>query len=357
MTPQSAVATIISSAPIDPSVMTAISPPNATAGATRIVCITGSGTRPLDMLLTGADEVIALDANPAQNALLALKIAAIEALDRAGYLGFLGIAPSSTRGDVYDGLRQRLPADARDYWDGRRLAVLGGVWSAGQWERLLRWNGRFLSVFRRSAVRALFEAATIEEQAAVWQARFARGRISRAIETFGRDVVWRLVMREPAGDFLPTAREVGDRLARDFERASRTFLFRESDCATLALRGRHTADGALPAHLRAQNYERVRAGVERLRLVVGGLAEMAPINADGFSLSDFGSYCGGRDYAACWTGIVGAAAPGAKYCERIFMNEMPPPFPSITIDRAVSERLSALDKSIIYRVRAGTISR
>lgn len=309
------------------------------------------------MLLTGADEVIALDANPAQNALLALKAAAIARLDHAAYLAFLGITPSATRGDVYDELRAGLPDEARAYWDRNRRAVLRGVWSAGQWEKLLRWNGRFLSLFRRSAVQALMNARTVEEQAAVWRAKFSRGGLARAVETIGRDVVWRLVMREPAGEFLPTAREVGDRLAADFERASRTFLFRESDCATLALTGQHTADGALPAHLRPENYARVRAAVVRLRPMVGGLAELQPMEADAFSLSDFGSYCGKADYAACWTGIVRAAAPGARYVERIFMNEMAPPFANIAIDAALSAQLSARDKSVIYRVRAGTISR
>ena len=332
----------------------------ALGGAKRIVCLTGSGTRPLDLLLSDAEEIIALDANPAQNALLALKMAAIEALDHDAYLAFLGIEPFASRGGIYDVIRTRLPEDARAYWDHNRRIVEGGVWSAGQWEKLLKWNARFLSLFRRSAVDALMNAKTVEEQAAVWQAKFVGGRLLAAIETIGRDIVWRLVMREPAGAFLPTPREVGERLASDFERASRLFLFRESETATLVFRGKHSADGALPPHLRAANYDRIRERLRRIRTVDAGLSDLARLNlgvVDGFSLSDFGSYCGPADYADCWESIAAVAGRGARYCERIFMNEMPPPLPHITIDPALSERLSKSDKSVIYRVRAGTIGR
>ena len=332
----------------------------ALAGTRRIVCLTGTGTRALDLLLSDAEEVIALDSNPVQNALLALKVAAIERLDRADCLAFLGIAPSARRGEWYRDIRERLHPAARDYWDRNRGLIASGVWHAGKWEKLLGWNGRFLALVRRRAVAALMEANSIGEQAEVWKRSFTASPLRGAIETFGRDLVWRLVMREPAAAFLPGAGEVGKRIEADFERAARSFLFRDSDTATLALRGRHAADGALPVHLRAENYDRVRTGLPRLRPLVGGLADLAGLDTgecDGFSLSDFGSYCGPDDYAACWQGIMAVATPGARYCERIFMNEMNLPSARIVIDRAQSERLSHSDKSIIYRIRAGRIER
>ncbi|MEO7688793.1 MAG: DUF3419 family protein [Sphingomonas sp.] len=332
----------------------------ALAGARRIICLTGTGTRALDLLLSDAEDVIALDSNPVQNALLALKVAGMEMLERADYLAFLGIAPSSRRRETYFGIRDRLYPAAREYWDRHPGVIASGVWHAGKWEKLLGWNGRFQALFRRRAVRALMEAGSVSEQAELWKRYFTSGPVRSAVEAVGRDLVWRLVMREPAGTFLPPASEVGKRIESDFERASRSFLFRDSDIATLAMRGRHGAEGALPVHLRAENYDRIRAGLPRLRPVLGGLSDLGRLETgecDGFSLSDFGSYCGPGDYAACWQGIMAVAAPDARYCERIFMNEMPPPYPRIAIDAGLSERLSDSDRSIIYRIRAGTIGR
>lgn len=330
----------------------------ALSGARHILCVTGSGTRPLDLLVADPDTIVAIDANPAQNALLALKAAAIARFDRADCLAFLGLAPDAARGERYDALRGDLTPAARAYWDRHRRLIASGVWAAGKWERLLGWNARFLRLFRGGAVDALMAAPTIAAQAAIWDAHFTGGRVLKAIETIGRDWMWRWVMREPAGAFLPSPRAVSERLAMDFARASRTFLFRESEIATLVLRGRNRADGALPVHLRAESYDLVRARLSRLRIRDAMLADPGGPDGerfDGFSLSDFGSYCGADDYAACWRGIRSVAAPGARYCERIFMNEQPPPFPDIAIDRPLSERLSRDDRAIVYRVRAGTI--
>lgn len=330
----------------------------ALAASRRILCLTGTGTRALDLLVGDADAVVALDANPVQNAALELKIAAIETCDHGAYLAFLGIAPSRDRLASYGRLRQRLSPAARDYWDRNRGAVAAGIWTAGRWEKLLRWNARALALFRGGAVEALMSAPTIELQAAQWQANFARGRLRAAIETIGRDWVWRVVMREPASAFLPGPREVSNRIANDFAAASANFLFRESDIATLVFRGRHRADGALPVHLHHENYARVRERLSRLRMVVGSLADLGRLDEgrfDGFSLSDFGSYCSAEGYAACWQAVIASAAPGAQYCERIFMNDMPVPVPDVTIDDALSDSLCASDRSIIYRIRTGVI--
>ena len=330
----------------------------ALAGTQRILALTGSGTRVLDLLLSGAVEIVAIDSNPVQNALLELKVAAIEHLDRSDCLAFLGLAPSRSRLIRYAALRERLNAAAQAYWDVNPAMVETGIWHAGGWERLLRWNARSLALFRWGALGRLMSAATPDKQAAIWRDRFTSSRLRRTVEATARDMIWRWSMREPAGAFLPDPRRVTERLEADFARAARTFLFRGSDTATLLLRGRQTADGPLPLYLRAKNYDTIRKRTGRLRVVEGDLARLAELGlgqADGFSLSDFGSYCGPDDYAACWRGVTAMAAPGARYCERIFMNAMPPPLSTITVDADLSAALTASDRSIIYRIRAGTI--
>ena len=330
----------------------------ALAGAQRILALTGTGTRVLDLLLTDATEVIALDANPAQNALLALKMAAIVTLDYDACLAFLGIAPAADRAATYAMLRHRLDPAAQRYWDAQPALVTKGVWHAGQWERLLRWNARFLALFRGAAVRGVMAAATPEVQAAIWTRHFTSGRWQRRIESFARDIVWRFVMREPAAAYLPSAARAGARIEADFAAAARRFRFADSDVATLALTGRHTTTSALPVHLRRTHYAHVQSALPRLRSVVGTLADLPTIDiplCDGFSLSDFGSYCGPEDYAACWQGIISKAAPGAVFCEREFMNSMAPPSDRVIINPERSAQLSDSDQSIIYRIRAGHI--
>lgn len=330
----------------------------ALEGSTRILCITGSGTRPLDMLLTAGAEVVALDANPVQNALLELKMAAMAVMDREAYLAFIGIAEGTDRSATYAGLRGTISPQARAYWDTQPGAIAKGVWYAGQWERLLRWNARFLRLLRGRKVRALMQAADRGAQHQLWRQGFSGGGRLAMVEALARDLVWRLVMREPAAAHMPPASEVAAYIEARFAAATTQFLLRDSDCATLALLGRHSPEGALPVHLSAENYQTVRGGLPRLRIVTASLHELAerdPGGFDGFSLSDFGSYCSQEDYGAHWRAILASASPGSRYCERIFLNEMALPDPRIAIDQALSDRLSASDRSVIYRIRAGTI--
>lgn len=330
----------------------------ALAGARRIVCLTGSGTRPLDMLLSDAEEVLALDVNPTQNALLSLKIAAMEMLDRDAFLEFVGISESRSRADVYRRIRSRLPSDVQSHWDRNLRMIEAGVWHAGKWEKLLLWNARFLNLFRGRQIDTLLAAPNLDTQSQIWERKFANSALRTAIEMIGRDWIWRWVMREPAGEFLPSPKEVGKRLDDDFEAAARSFLFRDSDFAMLVFRGRHHAGGALPFHLSAENYAVTQSRLSRLRIVEGGLVDLpqlGPGEIDGFSLSDFGSYCGFDFYSACWKGVLDVAAADAKFCERIFMNDMALPFDSLETDEALSQQLSASDKAIIYRIRAGRI--
>lgn len=332
----------------------------ALKGARRIVCLTGSGTRPLDMLLSDADEVIALDVNPTQNGLLALKMAAMDMLERDAFLAFVGIAESRSRTEVYQRIRPNLSPVVQDHWDRHLGMIEAGVWHAGKWEKLLLWNARFLKLFRGRHINALLAAPSIAVQAQIWEDKFAHSALRTAIEMIGRDWIWRWVMREPAGEFLPKPQEVGKRLDDDFEAAARTFLFRDSDFAMLVFRGRHDAQGALPFHLQRQNYDLVKSRLRRLRIVEGGITVLPQLDlgeVDGFSLSDFGSYCGREFYAACWAGVLAVAAADAKFCERIFMNDMMVPFDTVEVDEALSQKLSASDKAIIYRVRAGVIRR
>ncbi|MCP4129922.1 MAG: DUF3419 family protein, partial [bacterium] len=56
-----------------------------------VACITGSGDRPLHILLGNPAHVCAFDANRVQNFLLELKIAAIKELDYEDYIAFLGL--------------------------------------------------------------------------------------------------------------------------------------------------------------------------------------------------------------------------------------------------------------------------
>ncbi|WP_420319428.1 DUF3419 family protein [Halocynthiibacter namhaensis] len=322
----------------------------------RMVCITGSGTRPLDMLLSNAETVISVDMNPVQNALLRLKIAAIRCLDHHEMLTFLGILPGDPL-EYWDKIRQHLSEDHATFWTLKRRQIQGGIWYAGLWERVLRKGACGTRLIRGRRIDALFNAHDLDEQAKIWAQHFDDWIWRLSIRTLGRPWIWTRVIGEPGGAFLPKPQHVEARLAGAFTRASSTFLFRNSDFASLILRGHSALPNALPLHLLAENYETVQARLERLEIRLTGLHQLDRCtNADGFSLSDFGSYTSPRTYAQAWDGVLRAARPNACFVERIFMNPLALPDDRIEIDHPLSDQLTKHDRAIIYDIRAGRIT-
>jgi S-adenosylmethionine-diacylglycerol 3-amino-3-carboxypropyl transferase len=106
----------------------------------------------------------------------------------------------------------------------------------------------------------------------------------------------------------------------------------------------------------------IRERLDRIHIAEEGLATLGASGLgpfDAFSLSDFGSYCSQTDYDACWRGILAAARPGARYCERVFMNTVQPGpahAPQIGTDVFRSAALSVSDKAIIYDIRCGALA-
>lgn len=320
-----------------------------------MVCITASGTRPLDMLLSDAEKIVAIDLNPVQNALLRLKIGAMRVLDRSDMLAFLGI----TAGDrllLWGRVKPALSAEDTEYWQTRIKMIRNGVWYAGLWERVLRFGARGTRLIRGRRIDDLFNAPDVAAQANIWDRHFDDRIWRSSIRMLGRPWVWTRVIGEPGGAFLPSPDAVEARLAGSFTRASESFLFRQSDFASLILRGGSALPHALPIHLLDKNYETVQQRLDRLEVRLCGLHELdESIGADAFSLSDFGSYTDQGNYAAAWKGVLKSARPGARFVERVFMNPLALPDDRIVLDQELSDRLTAQDRAIIYDIRAGHI--
>ncbi|WP_291201035.1 DUF3419 family protein [Hyphomonas sp.] len=326
-----------------------------------VLCLAASGARPLDLLLGNPARITAIDINPAQNELTRLKIAALRALDDEAVHAYLGIAPGRHRIDLHRKVEVQLGPASRSFWDARRGLIASGVWHSGRWERVLRLGAFGTNLLRGSAINALFEAETLNRQAEIWRTRFDDAVWHSAVRLLSQRWFWTRVIGEPGGAFLPPPAQSEARLTGLFRRASENIFFRDSDFAVLLLKGRHTSSTALPLHMQPGNMATIRDRLERIHVAEEGLATLGASGLgpfDAFSLSDFGSYCGQADYDACWRGILAAARPGARWCERVFMNPVtagPALSPQIRTDGARGDALTRADKAIIYDIRCGTL--
>ena len=139
----------------------------------RVLCITGSGARPLDLLIDGPERIVAVDFNVRQNHLLELKMAAIAQFERDECLSFLGVTPGTQRMAQFAALEERLSDAARAYWRSEPAALEGGVMYCGVWESYMRKVKRVMP--RRKLLQQLITAKDLETQRALY-ARWELGR-------------------------------------------------------------------------------------------------------------------------------------------------------------------------------------
>lgn len=327
-----------------------------------VLCLTASGARPLDLLLGDPARITSIDINPAQNELLRLKMAAYRKLDDEALYAFLGLSMTRHRPELFARLAPELPPASREFWTAHKGAIRSGIWHAGRWERVLRLGAAGTQLIRGRHIDALFDAPSLEAQSELWARAFDDALWHGAVRLLSQRWFWTQVIGEPGGALLPPPAESAARLTGLFRRAARNIFFRDSDFAVLLFHGRHTLQRALPLHLRPENLATVRRRLDRIVIAEEGLSALGTSGLgkfDAFSLSDFGSYCAQTDYDDCWRGILAAANPEARYCERVFMNPVEPGPDLATLihaDAARSESLTRSDKAIIYDIRCGALS-
>ena len=321
----------------------------------RALCITDSGSRVLDLLVDDPAEVVALDFNPAQNALLELKMAAMRALDHEGYLAFLGLRPHPDRALLYRNVRAQLPLPLRRAWDRQDKSIRRGVIYSGRWERFLRIMVGPAAFARRDLVRRVFEAQTVEEQSELWLREWNTPAWDRYLGVLANRTIWTRIVREPGMSHIPADLDIVASIRGRFDAAAQRGLFRESPWAWLIFHGRLDASGPLPPHLQAAHFEALRTRTGRVRCVraslVDFLQQAAPESFDAFSISDFGSYANDAQYAATWHAMARAAAPGAIVCERQFLVPRDPMALGdlgFSRDAELEQSLERLDNSVVY---------
>lgn len=323
----------------------------------RVLCITGSGARPLDLLIDGPGRIVAVDFNVRQNHLLELKMAAIAELSHADCLRFLGVYESEGRMEQLAELAPRLSPAAREYWLGQRAAVEGGVMYCGVWESYMRKVRGVMP--RRALLQAMITAPDLETQRALYQ-RWNNWIWAAGMAPLGWRWVWKTILKEPGIELVPKSVSVSDHLMKSFERAATERLMRTNPYINLMFADGYN-DDAMPLHLQPQHYDALRSKLDRIEVVHAPLATHLREHEDtytAFSVSDFSSYADPVMYRDVWEGIIHAARDGARVCERFFLVRYAPHelFPdALERDAALEEALARDDHTYIYSFNCARI--
>jgi S-adenosylmethionine-diacylglycerol 3-amino-3-carboxypropyl transferase len=295
--------------------------------------IASAGDNTLALLARAPSRVIAIDYSSEQIACLELRVAAYRELSHRELLELVGSVPGSRRGELYQRCRKQLSSAASAFWDARPDAIAGGIGGAGRIEH-------YLALFRRSVLPWVHSHRSV--------ARLLGGGCSEEREAFymrGWDNWrWRLVFR------MFFSRTVMSRLGRD----PRFFRYANGAVAEhLLTRARHaltTLDPAqnpylqwiaagrhltaLPFALRPENFEPIRARLDRLEWHCSGLddylANAGAHSIDRFNLSDVFEYMSPAQYESMLEQLARTGRPGGRL---VYWN--------LLVDRHRPDRLGA----------------
>lgn len=291
-------------------------------GAT-FVSISSAGDNALALLTLDPGRVVVVDLSPAQIACLEVRIAAMRVLDHGEFLELLGARPSHRRGVLLDMATRSLPADARAFWAGQRPEVeaygLGGI---GKFERYFRlFQQRLLPIVHsRSTIDGVFVSRPPHERRRFHDERWNNWRWRLLLKLFfSRRAMGRLG-RDPAF-FDHVEGSVSAHVARRIVHAAVTLDPADNPYLHWILKG--TMGKALPLAWRPENYDLIRARLDRLELRIGSFEDLIAdgITADGFNLSDIFEYMDPATFAAVYGQILSTAKPGARL---VYWNMMAP---------------------------------
>jgi S-adenosylmethionine-diacylglycerol 3-amino-3-carboxypropyl transferase len=312
-----------------------------------VLCVTGSGSRTLDLLTAKPQKIISLDMNPLQNFLLELKMAAMAQFDYGEYLAFLGIRPAAQRWQMYQALQFRLSAPARAFWNQQQAGISKGIFFQGRWEKYYRQLAKVLKLWRPQKLRQLFAGGDLAGQRAFYSEHWDTPAWRWFVRGVCQPRISQIFFRDPAFyRFVPENFNIAAYILQKLEQSFAHHIAGKNFFMALLFLGRFLDEACLPFHLQQAHFQTLREYHGAVKMVSQPLQQYlqtaAPRSFDKFSLSDVSSYTSAAEYEAIWQNLFTAARHGALVCARHFLVKRAPP-PSVR-DRI--EHLHELERAL-----------
>ena len=327
-----------------------------------VICVTASGDRPLNLLTSNCKELLSIDANPIQNYLLNLKVAAIQHFDYSDYLFFLGALEHPNRLELFEQLSSRLNGASKDYWTRQKRMIQKGVLYQGTIERMLFWVSRAVQTLRREKAEQLLSFDDLEAQRTYvnteWESASWKNSFDFALNPF----LSRLFVKDP-GLYLIVDSSIspGLYIHQRLNAYLNNHLAKKSPLLSLLLTGKVGKEAYSP-YLQKEGTAQIRSRLDRLSVKTGNIVDYLESvkgeKFDCFSISDVASYLTPPDFARLIEGIYKTAKPGARFCMRQFLSGQQIPqkyLPHFKRDHALEDELQKQDNCFVYRFITGEI--
>lgn len=332
--------------------------------AQRVACIGSGGCTALSLLDDRMCDVIVADTNPAQCALIELKMAALRDLDRDQFLGFIGDRSDTRRASTYRRLRLLLTSPARNFWDRRIDCITAGINKTGATERYYEFVGRSVrhSVISQDILEELFTVNCMERQHAILDEYFQSEKWNIAMQI--------LLSKQSNLLFYPafwysraSEREFEQLLLPKIMQSLGSHLASENYFLSQLLLGRYLnpdQNGA-PYYLSREGYTTAQRNLDKIRLFNQPIQTVIrnENRIDAFFLSNIFDW--GKEIHAqeVWESVLNTATPQAVFLYRNMYRKSKRYLDDqgrIQINDRMSYDFQTQERSLLYRyVQTGTI--
>jgi S-adenosylmethionine-diacylglycerol 3-amino-3-carboxypropyl transferase len=277
--------------------------------------IASAGDNTLALLSKNPGRVIALDLNPAQLACLELRVAAYRELTHPELLELIGSTSSCQRLALYQRCRPALSPAVQQFWDAHLAEIEAGIGSAGKFEHYFALFRRYILslVHTRQTINQILKGGTLEDRRRFYAQKWNTWRWQLLFRLFFSRFVMGRLGRAPSF-FNYVEGHVGVRILERTKYAITELNPADNPYMQWILTGQHTS--ALPYALRPENFEIIRANLNRLEWHCQSIEEYLEtangIVIDRYNLSDIFEYMSLENYQTLLQKLIWAGRPGSR---------------------------------------------
>ncbi len=261
-----------------------------------VLSICSGGCNALALLLMEPHSVTTIDMNPAQSALLELKLAGIRVLSHPEFACLVGARQGHDRLALFSRLKSELSDAAVAFWESTLEALQAGLIHSGRLETYLEtFRQEHLSkLWSEELMTRLFAERNLGRQAEIFRSEAATPAFEECFRWyFGREKMAEQG-RDPAQFEHVTEGDVGAYFFARFCDACTRLPLHDNFYMESFLTAKHRDLDIGPPYLRPRNFERLKSLVDRVNIYTGELEtylyEQPPQRFSKANLSDIFEY-------------------------------------------------------------------
>jgi S-adenosylmethionine-diacylglycerol 3-amino-3-carboxypropyl transferase len=284
----------------------------------KVVCITGSGGRVLNLLTQNPNKIISIDLNPIQNWLLELKMVAIKNFNYDDYAKFLGLTPCKERLELFNKIKQDLSKEGRSFWEKENRLIKKGVLYQGKFEKYCKYFSDTLKESMKEKVDKILTFDCLVEQKKYYE------------DVWKKDSNWSEIAKHHRVDLKESVPNYtlyyGEKYDFDYfiyhvlDKGFKKTLVKDNHYLCMILDGSYERARKLPLCLEEEYYFTLKNNLNKVEIVTDNiityLGNLKPNTLDKFSISDLAGYLNNEEHSELFKNIIYTARKKAILCAR-----------------------------------------